>query len=557
MKLIMNEIDGYINKKLAPFKRDMRKDFNNRISTVITDEVELINFWSGTPSTIKMSMGLVKDVTNTFYEPGISLGVGDGLGGNRGYITKDTNSLNLYYTGVLLSGEVAGIAIYKDKIECTHKLVVNANLVNEFTIDATNWTAKVTKAQLEDGGNGYAIAKANLHSGVRTSLNNSDSDYYLLNTTRLNGTYIQAAALDASKLNTDQLIMAGATWTNNDPGAGYIKWAGAAIKVNLNGTAYSIAAGNTNLKYIYWTVGNATFTASNTRPTESSTVWMIATNDAGTHSKAYYGKLAAKYITSAFIDDLCVNDAHIANATITSAKIAYLDAAKITTGLLSTQQFTGTGNDYQVLYRQYHIFKENSSGLTKMAMGFAYDPSGTTVPCIVLGAGAANDSSVAKGFITKDTNGLNLFYVSAANAAQGISIKADGIYCTSALKLDVKLTDTYINSASTWVGQMQKLNTSGNFGVNQSGAKRVELTDNIVCKNSSNQKMGLEIDTTYSDMALWYNGSQIFKIYNDFSSIGLYLNTNRIGYGMSSTFYADHTWNFTNATITGLTAVWS
>ena len=70
----------------------------------------------------------------------------------------------------------------------------------------------------------------------------------------------------------------GLTLTNNSPGAGNLAWS--ACTVYYNGTAYSIAAGNTGAtgdQQIYWTVGNGTFSHAN-RFAPTINVFGIATN---------------------------------------------------------------------------------------------------------------------------------------------------------------------------------------------------------------------------------------------------------------------------------------
>ena len=311
------------------------------IGSLITDDVQVINFKSGNPLTTKMSIGLVKDKTNTFYEPGLSMGAGDGAGGNRGYITKDTNSLNLYYIGQLSNNEVAGLAIYKDKIESTVPITINKGLASEFIVDATNWNAKLTEASakqiVENPAKLWQIPKQNIKNADVSVWDNAASTASTLNTllniTRLNSTYIQDAALDASKFNTKQIILANETWTDNSPSSGYIAWN--AHQLYFGGVKYNISASNTNLKYVYWIYGSSTYSKSATLPTLGDKDFIIAVNNSGVHDVAWYSRLARQFIGAAYIADAVITDAHIANATITSAKIASIDAAKINVGTLT------------------------------------------------------------------------------------------------------------------------------------------------------------------------------------------------------------------------------
>ncbi|MBW2638192.1 MAG: hypothetical protein JRC86_11885, partial [Deltaproteobacteria bacterium] len=92
---------------------------------------------------------------------------------------------------------------------------------------------------------------------------------------------IQAGAVDASKLTVAQIFVEGLTFTDNSPSSGYVSWS--ACTVYYQGTAYSISPGNTNLKYIFWNVGDTAFTASDTKPDWSDTRFMIAINENGNH----------------------------------------------------------------------------------------------------------------------------------------------------------------------------------------------------------------------------------------------------------------------------------
>lgn len=94
---------------------------------------------------------------------------------------------------------------------------------------------------------------------------------------------IAAAAITATKLNILQIIVVGATWTDNSPSGGSIAWSGATVY--YNGTEYTITNSNTALKYIWWsaTTSNTTFQSSDTRPTLTDAEFMIATNNVGLH----------------------------------------------------------------------------------------------------------------------------------------------------------------------------------------------------------------------------------------------------------------------------------
>jgi len=91
-----------------------------------------------------------------------------------------------------------------------------------------------------------------------------------------------------------------------------------------NGAEYTIAAGNTDLKYIYWLNGLSVYNSSDTNPTLTDDDFVIAVNIDGTHDLAW-NAIANQVIGSAYIED----------ASILSAKIVSLAANKIVADSLS------------------------------------------------------------------------------------------------------------------------------------------------------------------------------------------------------------------------------
>jgi hypothetical protein len=89
--------------------------------------------------------------------------------------------------------------------------------------------------------------------------------------------HLQAWSVTAGKIVSLQINLTDFTWSNNSPSGGYIAWT--AGNVHYNGTTYAISGSNTNNDYVYWNVGDSTFTKSNTKPDWTSTRFMIAIND--------------------------------------------------------------------------------------------------------------------------------------------------------------------------------------------------------------------------------------------------------------------------------------
>ena len=138
-------------------------------------------------------------------------------------------------------------------------------------------------------------------------------------------------AITASKIFTKIPILSGDSWTDDSPSANYVAWNEHTIY--YNGTAYTIASGNTNLKYIYWENGASSYSASDTNPTLADGDFIIATNIDGAHDLAW-NAIANQVIGSAYIQNLAVLDAHIANLSVSkltagtiTSKVIVLDVA--------------------------------------------------------------------------------------------------------------------------------------------------------------------------------------------------------------------------------------
>ncbi len=128
-------------------------------------------------------------------------------------------------------------------------------------------------------------------------------------------------AITASRIFTKIPIVTGDAWTDNSPDAGKVAWNEHTLY--YNGVAYTIAAGNTALKYIYWLNTGVAYTASNTNPILTDGDFVIAVNIAGAHDLAW-NAVANQLIGSAYIQDAAIINAKIGNLEVDSAKIANL-----------------------------------------------------------------------------------------------------------------------------------------------------------------------------------------------------------------------------------------
>jgi len=184
---------------------------------------------------------------------------------------------------------------------------------------------------------------------------------------------IQAGAVDASKLTVAQIFVDGLTFTDNSPSSGYVAWS--SCTVYYKGNSYNISSGNTNLKYIYWTEGDTSFSTSNTKPAWAENRFLIALNENGTHKTIWNAtiihggsiiagtitaqEIASEAVTSEKIEAEAVIAEKIASGAVTAGKIASgavttdkLAAGAVTTNKVAARTITveklmigGTGNE--------------------------------------------------------------------------------------------------------------------------------------------------------------------------------------------------------------------
>ena len=186
------------------------------------------------------------------------------------------------------------------------------------------------------GGNAPAIFEEVANKGTPNGYAPLDADSKvpvinlpLLEFPELIGTDdIEDFAITASKISTKIPILTGDSWTDNSPSSGYVAWN--AHTLYYNGVAYSISAGNTNKKYIYWLNAGTSYTTSDTNPTLGDGDFVIAVNISGTHDLAW-NAIANQVIGSAYIQDGAILNAKIGDLQVDTGKIADLavDTGKI------------------------------------------------------------------------------------------------------------------------------------------------------------------------------------------------------------------------------------
>lgn len=117
-------------------------------------------------------------------------------------------------------------------------------------------------------------------------------------------------------------------FTDNDPSAGYISWASGTLR--WMGANYSIAAGNSNKKYIYWDSGGSTgiFQGTDAIGDITSGKFVQAHNVSGTAMVVIPGRLMEgellrnETVKAAAIAADAIETAKLANDAVTAAKIA-------------------------------------------------------------------------------------------------------------------------------------------------------------------------------------------------------------------------------------------
>ena len=139
------------------------------------------------------------------------------------------------------------------------------------------------------------FVQAVLNNGLASPVRRCTTTTVQTQDTVLTAGSIAAGSITTDKLNIVDVLVTGLTLTNNSPAAGRIAWS--ACTVYYQGVAYAITGSNTPNTtdlYVYWTVGNTTFTASASF-TPATNIFLIATNSGGTADTAW-NKVGRKHI---------------------------------------------------------------------------------------------------------------------------------------------------------------------------------------------------------------------------------------------------------------------
>ena len=239
--------------------------------------------------------------------------------------------------------DLAGVKIYRN----------TANNFAAASLKATVYATSFTDTSTSQGISYYYWLTSIDYSGNESTTQGTPSTFPIV-PGLVAATDITSFAVDATKMDTNTVVLKADVWTDNSPSAGYISWN--AHTLVYGGFPYSISSGSTNLQFVYWT-GGTTYQTSDTNPALADGHFMIATNaknDAGVAQGIH--DLAWNALANAVI-----GSAYIQNAAITNAKISELNADKIRTGSITSQTITLDSSG---------VFK--SSGATSFTSGIGF-----------------------------------------------------------------------------------------------------------------------------------------------------------------------------------------
>ena len=264
----------------------------------------------------------------------------------------------------------------------------------------------------------------------------------------------------------------------------------------------------------------------------------------------------------------------------------------ITSGKISTANFEGTGNDHIQMQREFLTFVDaGTPDLVKMAMGFVQDKDGVGVPGIVFGAGDGQGNS--RGYITKSTDGLDIFYITSSGGVARLRLDDDGkLYLNEtevpAFDPNSPIPSDYLAQGATWNTAVLGTLNGGSYKVGTSKIIDGAVTDAKIAsltadKITAGTITGIDIvgskfwnsdnlayivagtrSGNYADISTCRNNNTtpVFQVYDDTSQI--ILKKSDVNFLMTSGAYTypRGTWDFgeatavdfTGTTVTGITA---
>jgi hypothetical protein len=379
---------------------------------VISGQNKITNSWEGVAA-------------NNYYE--VSVCAIDKSGNASGYTVLDSNSVHKTAKDTTAPGVPTGLSassaiksVFLNWTNPTDKDLAKINIyrhtANTFassTLIASIYGNSYTDTTTSQGTTYYYWVKAVDFSG------NISSESTSATTTpgQVAATDISSFAVDATKLNTNTIVLQGANiWSGNTTNK-TISWI--EHTVVYQGASYTISAGSTGNKYVYWKKPNTTYTATDTNPdaaTLGNDGFVIATNVGADGNPSGVYDLAWNALANAVI-----GTAWIQNAAITNAKISELNADKIRTGSITSQVITlDSGGTLK------------SSGVNTFLDGVGFWLEGGASPKFGIGdLGSANN-----GYLKFESNALTV--KGAINATSGTFGSGLGTANVTGVKVDDK-----------------------------------------------------------------------------------------------------------------------
>lgn len=226
-----------------------------------------------------------------------TIGTDGGIYQGSGSFVTPTTGLKLWNDGGI--GRLAG---YKDGAaqwyaDTDGKLYAGAGAVilDETGVKLFNSGAEQTAELLSDGSGwlGASDVLAWDTAGVVT----------------LNGSAVLPNTIAGGAVNFGNVpIIDGLVITNNTPSAGYVTWS--EFTLTYQGTSYTVAAGNSNLKFVYWNKATSTtvLQASATPPAQAADQFIVIFNESGTGILALFSNIVyADYLSVTTLDAIQTN----------------------------------------------------------------------------------------------------------------------------------------------------------------------------------------------------------------------------------------------------------
>ncbi len=185
-------------------------------------------------------------------------------------------------------------------------------------------------------------------------------------------------------LNSTLFAVTAGAFSNNSPSFGYVSWTN--IKVQYQNEEYSIANGNTNLKYIYWSPNTpAAFTSSNLLDLSSNKL-IVAINNTG--------YCLQQWSTGSVVD------ASVIYGSLSDSQIAAIAASKVT-GQLQDYQLAGISAAKLTTQITQTNIADGAVSTPKLAAGAvtANEIAANTITAAQIASGSITGTQIAAGTI--------------------------------------------------------------------------------------------------------------------------------------------------------------